>query len=68
MPLDTRVFPNGSYLLTVAASDVCGNRGTANETIRIANLTRAWFSLRPTSQAGTSRRLLADTVVRRSLQ
>ena len=37
MPLDTRVIPNGSYLLTVAASDVCGNRGTASETIRIAN-------------------------------
>ncbi len=35
--LDTRRFRNGTYLLTVVASDTCGNRGTFTEPIRIDN-------------------------------
>jgi hypothetical protein len=36
-PLNTRALPNGTYVVTVAASDVCGNRGTASDTVRIRN-------------------------------
>ena len=36
-PLDTARFRNGIYRLRVIASDICGNRGTLTERIRIAN-------------------------------
>jgi hypothetical protein len=36
-PLDTRRLPNGAYELRVVASDICGNRGTLTERVRIAN-------------------------------
>jgi hypothetical protein len=36
-PLDTRHFPNGVYLLDVVVGDVCGNRGSLTEWIRIRN-------------------------------
>ena len=35
--LDTTRFPNGAYSLRVIASDICGNRGTLTEPLRIAN-------------------------------
>ena len=36
-PLDTRRLRNGVYRLRVVASDVCGNRGSLTERVRIAN-------------------------------
>jgi murein DD-endopeptidase MepM/ murein hydrolase activator NlpD len=36
-PLDTRRLPDGDYILTVAAADVCGNRGSLSERVRIRN-------------------------------
>lgn len=36
-PLDTRRLRNGVYRLRVVARDICGNRGTLTERIRIAN-------------------------------
>jgi hypothetical protein len=36
-PLDTKRLRNGVYRLRVSASDICGNRGTLTERIRIAN-------------------------------
>jgi len=36
-PLDTGRLPNGGYSLRVTASDICGNRGTFSEPLRIAN-------------------------------
>ena len=38
-PLDTRRLRNGLYRIRVVASDLCGNRGTLTERIRIANTT-----------------------------
>ncbi|MGA9762180.1 MAG: M23 family metallopeptidase [Gaiellaceae bacterium] len=35
--LDTRAIPNGTYKLTVAAADTCGNSGSLSEQIEIAN-------------------------------
>jgi hypothetical protein len=37
LPLDTARFRNGVYRLRVIASDICGNRGTLTERVRIAN-------------------------------
>ena len=36
-PLDTARIPNGVYLLTVKVADVCGNRGSLSERVRINN-------------------------------
>jgi len=36
-PLDTRRVPNGFYDLTVGVADVCGNRGTLTERLRVQN-------------------------------
>ena len=36
-PLDTRSLRNGLYRIRVIASDICGNRGTLTEFVRIAN-------------------------------
>jgi hypothetical protein len=36
-PLITTRLPNGVYRLRVSASDICGNRGTLNERLRIVN-------------------------------
>ncbi len=36
-PLDTTRLRNGAFRLRVIASDICGNRGTLTERIRIAN-------------------------------
>lgn len=36
-PLDTRSLRNGIYRVRVVASDLCGNRGTLTERVRIAN-------------------------------
>lgn len=36
-PLDTTRLPNGRYVLTVDAADVCGNRGSLSERIDILN-------------------------------
>ena len=36
-PLDTARFPNGRYVLTVEAGDVCGNRGSLIEWVRVRN-------------------------------
>jgi hypothetical protein len=36
-PLDTRRFPDGAYVVTVVAGDVCGNRGSASQLVRIRN-------------------------------
>lgn len=36
-PLDTRRLPDGDYTAHVEASDLCGNRGTLDERVRIAN-------------------------------
>ena len=36
-PLDTRRLRNGVYRLRVIATDICGNRGTLTERLRIAN-------------------------------
>jgi hypothetical protein len=36
-PLDTRLIPDGRYLLTVGVADVCGNRGSLTERVAIAN-------------------------------
>jgi hypothetical protein len=36
-PLDTRRLANGTYLVTVVVGDVCGNRGSASEWIRLRN-------------------------------
>jgi hypothetical protein len=35
--LDTRRFPNGDYMLTVEASDVCGNTGSLTTAVTIEN-------------------------------
>jgi hypothetical protein len=35
--LDTRTLPNGRYLLTVDAADVCGNQGSLTQEIDIRN-------------------------------
>jgi hypothetical protein len=36
-PLDTTTLRDGDYLLTVGVADVCGNRGSLTEVIRIRN-------------------------------
>jgi hypothetical protein len=36
-PLDTSHLPNGAYVVTVLAGDVCGNRGTLSERVTIRN-------------------------------
>lgn len=36
-PLDTGSLPDGSYTLRVLAQDVCGNRGTWTELVRVAD-------------------------------
>ena len=36
-PLDTRLIPDGRYLLTVNVADICGNRGSLSERVMIAN-------------------------------
>jgi hypothetical protein len=36
-PLETGRFRNGNYVLTVVVADVCGNRGSFSEPIRIDN-------------------------------
>jgi hypothetical protein len=35
--LQTRRFPNGRYVLTAVVADVCGNRGSLSEPVRIDN-------------------------------
>jgi hypothetical protein len=36
-PLDTTHLPNGPYVLTVSAADVCTNQASLRESIRIRN-------------------------------
>jgi hypothetical protein len=48
-PLDTRRLRNGLYRLRVFVSDLCGNRGTLTERIRIANSLRDRTRVAPTS-------------------
>jgi hypothetical protein len=36
-PLNTRLIPDGRYLLTVDVADTCGNRGSLTERVAIAN-------------------------------